>query len=321
MKDRLDLTKGTRGDLNFNDGYKGALYLPVLNGTPSGTSYQGQVIYDSSDDKIKFYDGSSWIEITSSPSATVTVSKSLDIFVDLNARFLDQDIHGNFSSLGNYNIITGPPTNVTNGLSKLFFDVATASDSAGSFTITGTSVNRDTGAETASDTEVVTIAGTTTDNSTTDANGNVVHEYVDGYITSKWWKGAVVITTSDLTIESVNIWQVAFEQFNDKSGITLQALDVTAEALDNAAELDCYLYSVVPTTGNKCDITKEAGINLTSVTANLYYRLRQASLNKALDGTTDGIFVNLFLLRDANQDWADINLKVWYDHEISAVFA
>lgn len=251
-------------------------------------------------------------------TATVTVQHSFDVYIDLKERQAEQHIHGNFISL-----VTGQPLasaaniNVTNGLSKLVIVVNAGADLAGSITVTGTSVDRNTGAETGSDTDTITVDALTTDASSTDANGNTEHDFTGAYITSKWFKGAVVLTTTDLTLSDVDVYQVSFEQFADKA-VTIQALDVTALANNTSAWCDLYLY-LLEVTGDKCDIASIADVHVTTAesTADRYYRLRRGELDEACDGSTDGIWVD-GNFGPLNQNyWEDINIKLWYDVEVA----
>jgi len=144
------------------------------------------------------------------------------------------------------------------------------------------------------------IAGLTTDGSDTDASSNVRHLFTNAYITSNWYKGQVTITegvSPDTSIEDMDVYQVAFHQFNDSPGITVNTLDFTGFSGGATSWVYAYLYSVIPGAGNLCNIAREASLELpaSDVSASEIYRLRKSSLAVALDGSTDGIWVDLHL--------------------------
>jgi len=252
--------------------------------------------------------------------ATVDVYSSFDIYVDVKTRLAEQHIHGALPTAlaTGESLSSGSPIDVTGGLSKLVFVVNAGSDLAGTMTITGTSVDRNTGAETASDTDDITVDAVTTDASTTDANSNVVHDYTGAYISSKWFFGDVQITTADLTLTDVDIYQVSFEQFGDQASAVVNAIDVTAEANNTAAWADIYFYAL-NVTGDKCNIAAITDMHITAAEseADKYYRLRRGNLATALDGTSDGIWIDCILGPAAQSYWEDINVKIWYTSTFS----
>ncbi len=252
-------------------------------------------------------------------TATVTMRLALDVYINYKARNEESHIHGNFVPIVTGQPLDSVPTDIsiTNGLSKMVIVVNAGSDFDGEITVTGTSVDRDTGAETGSDTDVITVDALTTDDSTTDANGNEVYDFTGAYITSKWFKGAVILSTTDLTLTDVDVYQVSFEQFGDTE-VTVQTLDVTAEVDNDAAWCDIYLY-FLQVTGDKCDIASIADVHVTAVesTVGRYYRLRQANLATICDGATNGIWIGANFGRLAQRDWEDMGIKVWYDEKLA----
>jgi hypothetical protein len=263
---------------------------------------------------------SKWINGPGTP-ATVDVPKSFEVYTDVKERLNEENIHGGFNALATAQPLdSGNPIAVTCGIGKIVISVIAGSDVAGSITITGTTVDRDTGVETPADTDSVTVDAVTTDASSTDSNGNVTHAFTGAYVTSKWFKGAIVLSTTDLTLTDVDVYQVAFEQFGDTSNITLDTLDVSALATNASAWCNVHLYSL-EVTGDKCNITEEAEayIDAADVSANKWYRLRSGAVAKSLDGATDGIWVDAFFGPLANIYWEDINTKVWYTQQITVV--
>jgi len=200
---------------------------------------------------------------------------------------------------------------------KFIIVINAGSDMVGDITATGTSVDRNTKAQTASDTSVMTLTGVSTDGTTTDANGNTVHSYTKAYITDKWFTGVVTLTTADVTITDMDIYHVSFEQFNDSPGITLDSFDANIFATNANAEFDAYLYGL-EVTGDECDIAACAelhagavgGAAAVTVVANEYARLRQGNLAKALDGTTDGIWADVHY-SNSPAYIEDVTLKIW----------
>ena len=241
---------------------------------------------------------------------------SLDAYIDVKARLSVQNIHGGLVVIQLAGAISsGSPLNVTVGTGKVVLVVNAGTDLVGTVTVTGTSVDRNTGAETGSDTDDLVIAAVTTDGTATDANGVEKVDFTGAYMTSKWFTGAISLSTSDVDISDVDVYQIAFEQCNDVSSVWVDTLDVSALATNSAAWLSCYLYSVAPTTGDLVDVAPEASIVLEAadVTADRPYRLRRGVLDKFLDGTTSGFFVQLALGPLANTYWEDASVKVWLE--------
>ncbi len=235
-------------------------------------------------------------------------------YVDIKARNAVYSMHG-----GLHNMDTGSPLNtdptdivVAAGSAKIMVVVNAGSDLDGEITVTGTTVNRDTGAETGADTDTLTVDALTTDASDTDASSNARYSFTGAYITSKWFKGTVTLSTVDLTLTDVDTYCVAFEQFNDTPVVTITTLDITAKATNANAWLYSYLYTL-KVTGDKCNIARVASLDLPAaeVTANVYYRLRRGALAIAIDGTTDGIWLDVFPGPLASAYWEDMNFKVW----------
>lgn len=248
-------------------------------------------------------------------AATVTVPTVLTSYTDLNERTLDQNLHGGIDPVATAETISsGSPSNVTIGLGKVVLAVIAGADITGTVTVTGTSVDRNTGAETGSDTEDVVIDGVTTDSLSTDTEGNPIYGLANAYITSKWFKGAITISTADVNLSDVDIYVVAFEQFNDTANLTIQTLDATLLPINAAAWAYMYLYTV-QVTGDTVDIDKVASVALPSAdsVANRFYRLREGLINAVLDGTTDGIFLEIFLGPDPQKYISQMTIKVWAD--------
>jgi len=233
------------------------------------------------------------------------------------ARAAEANIHGGLLSLATGQTLnSGSPVNVTKGIGKLLFVVNAGSDITGTLTITGTSVNRVTGAETGSDTDDIDIDALTTDTSDTDANSNVRHAFADAYISSKWFDGSIAITTADLTISDIDVYHVSFEQFNDIFSYRLKTLDMNVLTTNVNAEIDVYLYTI-QVSGSKCDVGRQASLNVgaggNTALANKYYRLRRGALNVDLVGSTDGLWVDAHY-SNSPAYVEDSTIKVWAEY-------
>lgn len=239
----------------------------------------------------------------------------LSTYIDLKARLAVWNIHGGILAISAANALDAVPTDIndTVGLGKILVVINAGGDVTGSITVTGTTVDRDTGAETGADTDTLDVDTLSTDTSGVDSGGNVTYGFANAYLTAKWFKGAVVLSTTNLTLTDVDIYQVTFEQFNDLPNIVVDTFDTTQTATNTAANIYWHLYSVKPS-GDKVTILKESTMELlaAAVSANLPYRLRRGNLGISIDGTTQGIFVQCYPEPLANTYWDDINLKIWY---------
>ena len=231
------------------------------------------------------------------------------------ARASESHIHGGLLSLADDQPLNSDPTDidVTKGIGKLIIVINAGSDVEGTITITGTSVDRNTGASTASDTDDIIVDALTTDSSTTDSNGNTVHTYSGAYISSKWFVGSVTLSTTNLTLTDVDVFHVSFEQINDQSNLTLTTFDANIFTTNTAAEFDAYLYTL-HVTGSKCRIDKEADLHVgadgVTALANKYWRLRRGYINEAINGLTDGFWVDVHYSNNPAYV-EDVTLKVW----------
>jgi len=197
------------------------------------------------------------------------------------------------------------------GISKVMAVVLAGTDFVGSFTITGTSVDRNTGVETIGDTEVISVDMLSTNSSTIDANGNNVYSYTDAYLSAKWWKGTLTFSTTDLDLTEIRFAQLAFEQFNDSLNITVDSLDATYTISNTGAVMDCYLY-LVRVTGSKVNISMIADLHHESgLFADNSYRRRKGNLAETLNGNTDGVFIDLFLNPITQTYFSSFSSKIW----------
>ena len=264
----------------------------------------------------------SMIPATGGGITVVSTPVALEFFMDRNQKFTQESIHGALSPLAVAQPLnSGADIVVPKGIGKLVIVVNAGSDLVGDITVTGTSVDRNTGAETGSDTDTVSINGLTTDNSDTDAQSNVRHALIGAYITSKWFVGSVTLSTADVTLTDVDVYHCSFEQYNDEPAIHLSSFDIGLLTTNANAFIHAYLYSV-EVTGDVCNVTREASVEIASgaAIAGKYWRLRRGGISKDLVGTTDGIFVDMFLGPTNQTYFEDISVKVWatVDFDVSA---
>jgi hypothetical protein len=231
------------------------------------------------------------------------------------ARSSEDNWNGAFLSLATAQPLDSVPTDivVTKGIGKVLVVVNAGSDLVGEITITGDTIDRETGAKTVGDTDTLTIDALTTDNSTTDSNTNAVHKFVGAYVSSKWFTGTVTLSTVDLTLTDVDVFHISYEQFNDQPGITIRTLDANLITTNVNAEFDCYLFTI-HVTGDKCDIHNEAGFHVgadgETALANKYWRLRQGNIDDPIDGTTDGFWIEIHY-SNTPAYVEDVTIKLW----------
>jgi len=267
---------------------------------------------DGSADDVFTTDGNG---VTSWKTATVQTPVSLEMYDAEPARNSETNWNGGLLSLATGQPLDSVPTDivVTKGIGKIMVVVNAGSDLAGDITITGETIDRNTGASTPADTDTITVDSLTTDGSTTDSNGNTKHSFTGAYITSKWFTGSVTLSTTNLTLTDVDVYHVSFEQFNDAPTLTLDTFDANIFTTNVNAEFDAYLYDL-HVSGDKCDIELEAELHVgadgETAIANKYWRLRKGGINDPLNGATDGIWVDVHYSNSPSYI-EDVTLKVW----------
>jgi hypothetical protein len=94
----------------------------------------------------------------------------------------------------------------------------------------------------------------------------------------------------------------------------LDQLDANIFTTNVSAEFDAYVYALI-VSGDKCTITREASINVgadgETAIANKYFRLKRTGINKSLDGSSDGIWVDVHY-SNSPAYVEDMTLKIWY---------
>jgi len=240
---------------------------------------------------------------------------ALTIYDAQPARSSEGNYHGGIQSLATAQTLNSTtPINLSKGTGKVLIVINDAAPSGG-LTITGPTIDRETGVKTDPDTNDITIDAQTTDTSSLDSNNNVVHGFSGAYISSNWFTGAIAISTADLNLTDVDVYHVSFEQFNDTASYTIQTFDASLWTEHANAEFSGYLYSLT-VSGSKCEIVREASLNLgldgEAPIADRYWRLRSGNIGKVMDGSTDGMWIDCFY-SNSPVYVEDVTIKVWAD--------
>jgi len=245
---------------------------------------------------------------------------AMSMYIEKLQTNTEQAMHGGIDLLDSAaSVSSGVPFDVADKMpGKLLFVVNAGSDLDGTLTVTGTSVDRDTGVETGSDTDNIPITAVSTDGSDTDAEGNNRYSFTDAYITSKWYTGtAIQLTTTDLNLSDFDIYHVSFEQFNDSpQPVTLETFDMNVQVTNATAWIYAYLYTLT-VTGSKASLTRIASLELDQADsiANTFARLRRGNLDTEIHCQTDGIFTNLFAGPTATFI-QNVSMKIWASHDV-----
>lgn len=261
--------------------------------------------------------------ILSFVTPTVDIPIVLTEYDPKPARDSESNIHGALLLLtagtinSPTNVQLGPATpandiSVTKGIGKVLVVVVGGSDVDGTITVTGESIDRDTGVSTPGHTNTIIVDAVTTDNSSDDSNGNRKHAFVGAYITDDWFTGTVVLSTSTLNC-TIHVYHISFEQFNDQPSIILNTFDINILTTSVNAEFDAYLFDLNATTGNKADVELHGELHIgadgETAIADKYWRLRKGNIDQSLNGTTDGVWVDMHYSNPALVE--DVTMKVW----------
>lgn len=239
--------------------------------------------------------------------------------IDLNAKSDNESLHGGLNELLVAQVLSaGNPINIENGISRIMISVLAGSDINGTLTIIGDTIDRDTGEVTVADTESIVVNALTLDNSTIDPVGQHIHTFVGAYVTSKWFRNSCVISTTDLDLSDVDVFQLVFEQLNDHIDMKLITFDITFSVTNTAASFAGHLYTIISDLAtNKVDVSLVSDLELLVANSEVgFYRLRQsgaaAGLDIDLDGRKDGVFMDLFFKPDNQQYFDGIAVKIWF---------
>lgn len=255
-------------------------------------------------------------------AATVTTSHPILIpfSFPLNTKTDLDSLHGSLlinDSEDGIILNSGTPIVGNGGISKVMGVVLAGTVLTGSYTITGTSVDRNTGVETPADSEIINVDGLSVDASTIDANGNKVHSYSNSYLSVKWWKGSLTFSTTDLDLTEIRFAQISFEQSNDSSGITLNSFNANYLISNSNAVMDAYLYTVIAN-GSVVTVNNVASLHhLSGEFADASFRKRIGNIGVDLDGATSGVFIDLFLKPDNLQYFSSFTMSVWLTQTVT----
>ena len=237
----------------------------------------------------------------------------LTVYIEENQRNLNENIWGFYNTIGlNQTLNSGSPINATVGCHRILFIVNAGGDVSGTINITGTTRDRtDTSQSTPADTEVITIDSLSIDNSSSDTEGNLIHEFDNVFISDKWFEGAIVISTTNLTITDIDVIAILYHQFDSFKLITLKTFDFTGKVTNASGWFYAYLYAITTVnSAKKYDITKIVGHEIPSAltVANKGYRRRKI-IDQLIDGSAgDGIWAEIFFGPAAATYWNDISL-------------
>ena len=224
----------------------------------------------------------------------------------------ESNIHGGLQEVvtaGELDFETSPTIILSIGTGRILLVAIAGSDVSGTFTISGTKVNRETGA-TSSSSEIITVTTLSDDFGDTDANGNPRIYLENAYVSSDWWTGTCTLSTGNIILTDVDVYNIAYEQMNDVATFDIETFDASVYTTNVNADFDAYLYTVEVTSGDMVDITPIADLHVTTAIANRYWRLRRGNIGITLDGTTEGFFLNVFYANSPSYV-ENANIKVW----------
>jgi len=248
---------------------------------------------------------------------TVDVQINIGLYNALPERNNENNFSGGLVDLSIGDTLgTGDDIVISKGTGKIILVVNTSNDAVGDITVTGESIDRNTGASTPGDTDTITLAGNSTDNSTTGGKGSAIteHSFVDAYITSKWFTGSVTLSTTQVDLTDVDVYHVSFEQFNDQPNIVINTFNASILTTHANAEFDAYLFTLHKDAGDKCHLDTESELHVgtdgKTALVDKYWRLRAGAIDEAIDGTTDGFWIEVWYLNNPTYV-EDVTIKLW----------
>ena len=312
----LDIAGGKARDMAGSGSPEGAVTAPLGTKWSNTSGGAGTSLYvkETAPTPNTGWEGAASLSAVPTESATTI---SLESYLDKNAKFTEQRIHGGIDLItSGETISTGDDIVVVKGTGKLFIVVNAGTDLTGTITVTGTSVDRNTGVQTPADPSTMTIAGLTTDSTSTDANGVTVHGFTSAYISDRWYTGSVTLSTTDVDLSDVDVYSISFEQGNDIAMFTANTFDITAKPTNANAWLSAHLYSVT-VNSSVLDVASIADlVESPLMNANQLYRLRRGQLGVDMDGSKDGLYVSITLGPSNQTYWEDVTTKVWLTAQI-----
>ncbi|MHA2063076.1 MAG: hypothetical protein ACXABY_01725 [Candidatus Thorarchaeota archaeon] len=254
-------------------------------------------------------------------NATTHVQEVLSTHIESNQVLAAESVHGALHSiLTGVTLDTSTTQTPNNGLGKMVLVVNAGADVDGTIYVSGIIINRDTGAASTGISQIP-VTGVSTDNLTTDAEGNPIYDITNAYITDEWFKGPVTIHTPDTNISDLDVYQCSFEQWNDVSGVVINTFDINLLTTTSSAWAYAYLYTVETSGLNNtlCSINNISSCSVSSAdsVADRYWRLRRGGIDRPIVGIHDGMFANVFF-GTAGGHIRDFTMKIWatLDHDL-----
>ena len=262
-------------------------------------------------------DGKTWAAALSSVLKDLRVRVPLEYttYLEQNAQLIDEDLFGSFrpAIATGQSLSSGSPLNITIGLGHVVFVVNAGSDFSGTITESGTTVpHTNTNTEQTGQTEDIVLTGLTTDNSITDAQGNIVPLFDRAYMTTKLFKGAITISTTDVNLSDVDIYTLFTTHMIPAGEHRVDAVEFIARTTNANAWAYAYLIGIEQDTELRTvDSTllasvsipvadTEAGRTFVGLIENINFDVISAH----------GFYLKLFLGPDANAYWRDITIRV-----------
>ncbi len=282
--------------------------------TPTADTDYGK-IYNKSDNRLYWQTGAGTELTIHDSNDTVDIPINITMYDAAPAFGALTQFNGGIEMLSEADTLSnGDDITITNGIGKIVIVVIASNDAIGDITLTGDTVDRNTGAVSVADTDVITLSGNSTDNSTTDSNGNTCYEIDDMYITSKWFTGSITISTTEVDLTDVDVYHVSFEQFNDEPDMTINTFDANIFTTNVNAEFDAYLHTLHVESANKgridCESELHVGADGETAIADRHFRLRKGNINEPIDGSTDGFWIDVYYANSPSYV-EDVTLKVW----------
>jgi hypothetical protein len=188
-------------------------------------------------------------------------------------------------------------------------------------TISDAAIGGGTGATfsvaTAGDVDVIAVDVLTVETSGTDTNGVNIWDFTDGYLTDRWFKNVVKITTEDTSFTDIDVYHVSYEQFNDEPNVILDTFDINIRKT-NTGYFSAHLYVIqnndlgVTQKFDIYDAVDEVGkqrLLYASGDVNEWYRLRAGQLGITLNCNRDGVWVETFFTGTNAHE--ECGIKVW----------
>lgn len=313
----IDTSVGLAGEEVYLDAFTSGDLNIIEPVSPNYSISVGTILFSNSTSGVLFVNPhhEAW-----KTDANITTPIPLTFYESQPARNTEANWNGGLQLLSGADTLnSSTPISVSKGTGKLIFVVNSSNDAVGDINVYGDIIDRTTQVKTSNYSDIITLSGNSTDNSTTAGKGGAitVHDFSDAYITNKWFTGSVTISTSDVDLTDVDVYHVSFEQVNDQPNITIKTLDASLYTTNANAEFDAYLFVLdKDTVTGKVTISNDANLNIgtdgETALVNKYWRLRKGNINKAIDGTTDGFWVDIYYLNNPTYI-EDITLKLWLE--------